>query len=110
MAKKLGLAEVLGPACKERDIAYGLIPARVVRPLPKFATTKWWGDTTLVADLGLEGVGTDEVYAAMDWLGDRQGAIENALAKRHLGAAAGGSHLAFFDPFPSLAEGGQKQL
>ena len=110
MAKKLGLAEVLGPACKERDIAYGLILARVVRPRPKLATTKWWGDTTLVADLGLEGVGTDEVYAAMDWLGDRQGAIENALAKRHLGAAAGRSHLAYFDLSSSWVEGTKNEL
>jgi hypothetical protein len=73
MAKTLGLAELLGPSCKERDIAYALILARVVHPRPKLATTKWWGDTTLVADLGLEGIGTDEVYAAMDWLGERQG-------------------------------------
>ncbi len=55
MAKTLGLAELLGPPCKERDIAYALILARVVHPRPKLATTKWWGDTTLVADLGLEG-------------------------------------------------------
>ena len=110
MAKKLGLAEVLGPACKERDIAYALILARVVHPRPKLATTKWWGDTTLVADLGLEGVGTDEVYAAMDWLGDRQGAIENALAKRHLGAAANPSHLAYFDLSSSWVEGTKNEL
>ena len=71
MAKSLGLAELLGPPCQERDIAYALILARVVHPRPKLATTKWWSDTTLVADLGLEGIGTDEVYAAMDWLGER---------------------------------------
>src|ERR1700722_11218742 len=85
MANQLGLVELLGPACKERDIAYRLILARVIRPRPKLATTKWWGDTTLMADLGLEGIGTDEVYAAMDWLGRRQGSIEAKLAKRHLG-------------------------
>src|ERR1700722_3386621 len=47
MAERLGLAELLGPPCKERDIAYGLILARVVHPRPKLATTKWWGDTAL---------------------------------------------------------------
>ena len=56
MAKTLGLRELLGPPCKERDIAYALILARVVHPRPKLATTKWWGDTTLVADLDLDGV------------------------------------------------------
>jgi len=35
MAKTLGLLDLLGPACKERDIAYALILARVVHPRPK---------------------------------------------------------------------------
>jgi len=110
MAKSLGLAELLGPPCKERDIAYALILARVVHPRPKLATTKWWGDTTLVADLDLEGVSTDEVYAAMDWLGERQGAIENTLARRHLSAAANPSRLAYFDLSSSWVEGTKNEL
>ncbi len=110
MARKLGLLEMLEPACKERDIAYGLILARVVHPRPKLSTTKWWGDTTLVADLGLKGVGTDEVYAAMDWLGDRQGAIEKALAKRHLGQGSAPSQLAYFDLSSSWVEGTKNEL
>lgn len=110
VARSLGLAELLGPACKERDIAYALILARVVHPRPKLATTKWWGDTTLVADLGLESVSTDEVYAAMDWLGDRQGTIENALAKRHLAEAANPSRLAYFDLSSSWVEGTKNEL
>lgn len=59
MAKTLGLRDLLGPACKERDIANALILARVVRPRPKRPTTKWWGDTTLVSDVGLQDAGTD---------------------------------------------------
>ena len=110
MAKTLGLRDLLGPAGKERDIAYALILARVVHPRPKLATTKWWGDTTLAADLGLEGVGTDEVYAAMDWLGGRQGAIESALAKRHLGPGANPSALAYFDLSSSWVEGSKNEL
>jgi hypothetical protein len=110
MAKRLGLADMLGPACKERDIAYALVLARVVRPRPKLATTKWWGDTTLVADLGLEGIGTDEVYGAMDWLGERQGAIEHALATRHLGPESNPSRLAYFDLSSSWVEGSKNEL
>ena len=97
MANQLGLPDLLGPACPERDIAYALVLARVVHPRPKLATTTWWGDTTLAADLGLEDVTTDEVYAAMDWLGGRQGAIEATLAARHLGVSANPSQLAYFD-------------
>ncbi len=110
MAKKLGLRDLLGPPCKERDIAYALILARVIRPRPKLATTKWWGDTTLVEDLGLEGIGTDEVYAAMDWLGDRQGAIEATLARRHLAPASNPSALAYFDLSSSWVEGSKNEL
>jgi hypothetical protein len=110
MAKSLGMAELLGPACKERDIAYALVLARVVHPRPKLATTKWWGDTTLESDLGLEGVSTDEVYAAMDWLRDRQGAIEAQLARRHLAPASNPSALAYFDLSSSWVEGSKNEL
>jgi len=71
-ARALGLPELLGPPSRARDIAYGLVLARVVRPAAKLATLRWWADTTVVEDLGLAEVGTDEVYAAMDWLLDRQ--------------------------------------
>ena len=32
MAHRLGLPGLLGPACRERDLAYALIVSRVVRP------------------------------------------------------------------------------
>ena len=38
--------------------------------------------------LGLETVDEDELYAAMDWLLERQGTIEKRLAKRHLSDGA----------------------
>ncbi len=110
MATRSGLRELLGPPCKERDIAYALILARVVHPRPKLATTKWWSDTTLVSDLDLSGVSTDEVYAAMDWLGERQGAIETKLATRHLGAESNPSSLAYFDLSSSWVEGTKNEL
>jgi hypothetical protein len=110
MATKLDVLELLGPPCKERDVAYALILARVVHPRPKLATTKWWSDTTLSGDLGLEGVTTDEVYAAMDWLVQRQSAIESKLATRHLGAASNPSGLAYFDLSSSWVEGTKNEL
>src|SRR6266516_1862256 len=86
MAARLGLRELLGPASRERDIAYALILSRAVRPESKLATARWWedGDTTLGTDLGVADAGTDEIYAAMDWLVPRQGEIEKTLAARHL--------------------------
>ena len=101
MASKLGLESLLGPDCPERDLAYGLMIARTVAPASKLATTRWWADTTLGADLGIDGAGTDEVYAAMDWLLSRQDRIEKKLAARHL--SRGG--LALFDLSSAWLEG-----
>jgi hypothetical protein len=110
MASSLGLRELLGPPCRERDICYALIVARVVHPRPKLATTRWWADTTLEADFHLEDVSTDEVYAAMDWLGERQARIEAALAERHLSASANPSGLCYFDLSSSWVEGTKNEL
>jgi len=96
-AKALGLPGLLGPAGRMRDIAFALIIARVIKPGSKLATTSWWADTTLAEDLGVAGAGTDEVYAAMDWLGQRQDAVEKGLAARHLNAQVNPARLALFD-------------
>jgi len=101
MAARLGLPKLLGPAGRKRDLALALIVARVVRPGSKLATTRWWQDTTLAQDLGVDGATTDDVYGAMDWLVSRQGSIEAALAGRHL--SPGG--LALYDLSSSYVEG-----
>jgi len=76
------------------------------QPKPKLATVSWWKDTTLYEDLGLEAVSTDEAYAAMDWLYERQDAIERALARRHLSVSVNPSGRAYFDLSSSWMEGG----
>jgi hypothetical protein len=101
MATRLGLPALLGPACRERDLAYALIVSRVARPKPKLSTLAWWNDVSLGVDLGVAGAARNEVYAAMDWLVDRQDAIEAALASRHL--REGGR--AMFDLSSSWVEG-----
>lgn len=37
-ARQLGLPELLGPACPERDLAYALVISRAVAPKTKLAT------------------------------------------------------------------------
>jgi hypothetical protein len=105
-ARALGLPELLGPPCAQRDLAAALIVARVCRPGSKLASTRWWTDTTLAADLGVAEATTDDVYAAMDWLADRQQAIETQLAARHL--TAGG--LVLVDLSCSYVEGRHNEL
>src|SRR6516225_11694573 len=102
MAGKLGLPALLGPGCRERDLALALITARVVAPASKLATLTWWADTTLGADLGA--ASTDEIYAAMDWLAARQDQIEKRLAARHLGLEPNPARMALFDLSSSWVE------
>jgi transposase len=101
MATKLGIPNLLGPKCRDRDLAYALILSRVVRPASKLSTALWWHDTTLGEDLDVADASTDEVYAAMDWLLARQDTVEAQLAKRHL--RPGG--IAMFDLSSSWVEG-----
>lgn len=105
MARRLGFPALLGPACRSRDLALGLIIWRVIRPASKLSTLSRWSDTTLGADLGVAGASTDEVYAAMDWLLDRQDAIEKKLAAKHLGPEANPSRIAMFDLTSSWVTG-----
>jgi hypothetical protein len=105
-ARQLGLPAVLGPACRERDLALALIVSRVVAPRAKLATLAWWDDVTLGPDLCVADAARDQVYAAMDWLTARQDQIEVQLASRHL--AAGG--MALFDLSSSWVEGSHCEL
>jgi hypothetical protein len=103
MAVKAGLPALLGPDCRERDLALALIVSRVVAPASKLSTLTWWADTTLGADLGA--ASTDEIYAAMDWLAGRQDQIEKRLAARHLGPEANPARMALFGLSSSWLEG-----
>jgi hypothetical protein len=105
MARKLGLPALLGPAGPQRDLALALIISRVVKPGSKLSTLTWWADTTLGADLGITGASTDDIYAAMDWLEDRQDAIEAELARRHLAPEPDPARMALFDLSSSWLEG-----
>ncbi|HEX6523619.1 MAG TPA: IS1634 family transposase [Streptosporangiaceae bacterium] len=105
MARRLGLPALLGPAGRHRDIALALVISRVTHPGSKLSTLAWWQDTTLGTDLGIAGATTDEAYAAMDWLQERQDSIEKELARRHLAPEANPQRIALFDLSSSWLEG-----
>ena len=105
MAHQLGLPGLLGPACRARDLVLALIVSRVVRPASKLSTLAWWPDVTLGPDLDVAGATTDEIYAAMDWLLDRQEAIEKQLAARHLDPSVNPGRMALFDLSSSWVTG-----
>jgi hypothetical protein len=87
--KKLGLDRLLAARrSPERDRAVALIASRVLAPDSKLATARTLdadsATSTLGEMLGLETVEAEDLYAAMDWLGERQEKVEKALAERHL--------------------------
>jgi Transposase DDE domain len=97
MAHRLGFPALLGPACRSRDLVFALIISRVIGPASKLSTRAAWPDTTLGVDLGVADATTDEIYAAMDWLAERQHAIEKKLVANHLGPDANPHRMALFD-------------
>lgn len=100
--ERLGVARLLSSRrCAEADLVLAMLAARVVRPHTKLATTRWWQTRTLAEDLGVRDASEDDLYAAMDWLLDRQDRIEAKLASRHL--TAGG--LVLYDLTSSYVEG-----
>jgi transposase len=65
-----------------------MIVARILEPASKLATVRGLeaetASSSLGSCLGLGTVSEDELYLAMDWLLERQSAIEKQLARRHL--------------------------
>jgi hypothetical protein len=109
-ARALGFPALLGPAGRARDLALALVISRVVAPASKLSTLGSWADTTLGIDLAVAGASTDEVYAAMDWLVERQDRIEAQLAARHLTPAGNPAGMALFDLSSSWLEGSRCPL
>jgi len=101
--RRLGFEKLIdGKASRERDLVAAMVVGRIISPeASKLAMTHALADTTLAEELGVADAHEDELYAAMDWLIERQDKIEKRLAKRHL--KEGG--LVLFDLTSSSFEG-----
>jgi len=88
-ARKIGLDGILGPTGERcRDLVLAMIATRIIDPGSKLAAARALAPETATSSLGtilgLGAVNENELYTALDWLDERQPAIETALAKRHL--------------------------
>ena len=104
--RRIGLDRLLGPAGNRcRDLVLAMIVGRLIAPVSKLATAKALDPATagssLGTALGLGAVDEDELYAALDWLLERQPQIEAALARRHLKQGT----LVLYDVSSSYLEG-----
>src|SRR5215207_5406909 len=87
--RRLRLDQVLGTKrSPERDRMLAMLVARVLAPDSKLATARGLGEesafSALADALSLEPVTADALYRALDWLVERQPAIEARLAAKHL--------------------------
>ena len=78
-----------------------MICQQALAPGSKLATVRALGQSTLGEELGISDVDEDELYAALDWLLERQARIEDRLAARHLSDG----ELVLYDVSSSYFEG-----
>jgi transposase len=102
MIRKLGLEDLIASEpSRRRNLVIAMIAERLLFPSSKLANTRHWHDTTLAEELDVADATEDQLYDAMDWLLERQSAIERKLAKRHLSEGA----LVLYDVTSSYYEG-----
>ena len=100
--RRLGFAKLVGSRrSRSRDLVVAMVAARLLAPSSKLATARWWHSNTLAEELAVADASEDDLYAAMDWLLERQGIIEKKLAARHLDEDG----LALYDLTSSYFEG-----
>ncbi len=100
--QRLGFESLLASReSPERDRVCAMVASRVLAPHTKLATTRWWHTTTLAEEYGVAAADEKDLYAAMDWLLERQGSIEKKLSARHLKEGS----LALYDLSSSYFEG-----
>ena len=100
--QRLGFESLIASrASPQRDAVCALVAARILAPHTKLATTRWWHTTTLPDEFGVVEADENDLYAAMDWLLERQGTIQKKLATRHLSEGS----MALYDLSSSYFEG-----
>jgi transposase len=102
MARRLELQRVLDRSpSRERDLCMAMILQRAIAPGSKLQTVRSLSQSTLGSELGVTDADEDELYAALDWLLERQARIEDRLARRHLSDG----ELVLYDVSSSYFEG-----
>jgi hypothetical protein len=104
--RKIGLDRVLGPVGNRcRDLVMAMVVMRLLAPASKLATARMLDAATASTSLGevleLGDVDENELYTALDWLGERQEHVEKALARKHLHDGT----LVLYDVSSSYVEG-----
>jgi transposase len=102
MARKLNLERLIDRTpSRMRRVALALVVQRILSSHSKLATARSMEHSTLSQELDIVGLDEDALYAAMDYLVERQATIEARLARKHLSNAT----LVLYDLSSSYFEG-----
>ncbi|MGC9260743.1 MAG: hypothetical protein ACP5I8_11810 [Phycisphaerae bacterium] len=75
--RKIGLDKMMASqSSRQRNLVLAMIAGRILFPTSKLGTLRRWQHCTLAQELGVADAEEDELYEALDWLLQRQGAIE----------------------------------
>jgi hypothetical protein len=105
-AQRLGVPQLIDTApSRNRDLVTAMLVAQVIEPGSKLTIARGLRTETATSSLGevlaVSDADEDDLYAAMDWVLQRQPDIEKALAARHLS----GGTLVLYDVSSAAFEG-----
>lgn len=109
VAEELGVPQAVGQD-RRGKLGLFLILARVAHQGSRLSAVRWGRDHALAEVLGVSPFDEDDLYAALDHLAERQGAIEQQLYRRYVQRRGGAPVLFLYDVTSSYLEGEHNEL
>ncbi len=107
LAKRLGITQALG-RCREAKLVLWLVFAAVMEQGSRLSAVRLAQRHAVCDLLNLDAFNEDDLYAAMDWLEQRQGAVEKKLFAHRYGDEP--PRLYLYDVTGSYLEGTRNEL
>jgi len=107
LAQRLGITQALG-RCREAKLVLWLVFAAVMEQGSRLSAVRLAQRHAVCDLLNLDAFNEDDLYAAMDWLEQRQGAVEKKLFAHRYGDEP--PRLYLYDVTSSYLEGTQNEL
>lgn len=109
LAKRLGLVKALGQS-RTAKLALWLVLASVIAQGSRLSAVRLAQRHAVCDILSLDAFNEDDLYQAMDWLNERQSAIEATLFTHRYATAGQAPRLYLYDVTSSYLEGDQNEL
>jgi len=109
IADRTGITAALGKG-RLAKLGLFLALARIAHQGSRLSAVRWAEDQAVAEVLGLGKFDEDDLYAALDDLGDRQGEIEKALYRRYLQRRGQPPRLFLYDVTSRYLEGEKNEL